>query len=160
MINSEKINLNLKNVSGSKISEQELALRSKAVFEVWTYVDVVNFIETNFEEEFIKKELLSIAKKYPHSAYPVFIKNIQKTVSAILKNRSESLNSSFSNKQKLKPVEKNIQDMKQELSIEEQIKLEMENEKKIEVKQEIEVKENIESDDPPYGIKELEKEFE
>ena len=150
MINSEKINLNLKGTSGSKISEQELALRSKAVFEVWTYVDVVNFIETNFEEEYIKKELLNIAKKYPHSAYPNFIKNIQKNVAMIIKSRSESINSTFEKKAKNKPVEKNIQDIKQELSIEEQIKLEMEKGKEVEVKIE----------ETPYGMKELEKEFE
>lgn len=154
MINSEKVNLNLKNISGNKVSEQEMALRSKAVFEVWTYVDVVNFIETNFEEDYIKNELLNIAKKYPHSAYPNFIKNIQKSVSMIIKNRSDSINSTFEKKVKNKPVEKNIQDIKQELSVEEQIKLEMEKGKQIE--------ENIKetNEETPYGIKELEKEFE
>lgn len=157
MINSEKISLNFKNVSGSKVSEQELALRSKAVFEVWTYVDVVNFIEKNFEEEFIKKELFNIAKKYPHSAYPNFIKNIQKTVSMIIKNRSDSISGILNQKSKNKPVEKNIQDIKAELSIEEQIKLEIEN-KKIEEQVKIEVENKKE--ETPYGIRELEKEFE
>lgn len=155
MINSEKVNFNFKNISGNKISEQVLALRSKAVFEVWTYVDVVNFIEKNFEEDFIKKELLNIAKKYPHSAYPNFIKNIQKTVSSIVKNRSNSINNIFNQKIKSKQVEKNIQDIKNELSVEEQIKLEMEDENK---KEEIFVENKKE--EMPYGIKELEKEFE
>ena len=76
MKNSENINLNISNASGSKISEQELALRSKAIFYVWTHSDVVSFIETNFEDDSIKDELIKIAKKYPHSAYPNFIKNI------------------------------------------------------------------------------------
>ena len=70
MKNSEKISLSLKNTSGNKLSEQELALRSKAVFQVWTFIDVVNFIETNFDyEEFIdlrlsnlKSNLLNIEK--------------------------------------------------------------------------------------------------
>lgn len=150
MINSEKININLRNTSGNKISEQELALRSKAIFEVWTYVDVVNFIETNFEEEYIKKELLNIAKKYPHSAYSAFVKNIQKNVALIIDNRSRLINDNIEKKTKAKLVPKNIQDIKQELSVEEQIKLEIEKEKKVEDKIE----------DTPYGIKELEKEFE
>lgn len=145
MKNSEKISLNLKNSSGNKLSEQELALRSKAVFHVWTYVDVVNFIETNFEEESIKKELIKVAKKYPHSAYPIFIKNIQKTVNIIIKNRSEEINKNFVNKN-LKSVEKNIQDIKKDISIEEEIKLEMNKE--------------IEANKESQSEEELKKEFE
>jgi hypothetical protein len=154
LINSEKLNFSLKNISGSKISEQELALRSKAVFEVWTYVDVLNFIEKNFEEDFIKKELINIAKKYPHSGYPVFIKNIQQIVGTIIKNRSEVINCTHEKISKNKVEEKNIKDIKSELSIEEKIKLEMEQEEKLKANT------DVEQTETPYGIKELEKEFE
>lgn len=130
MKNSEKINLSLKNVSGNKLSEQEIALRSKAVFHVWTFVDVVNFIEKNFEEENIKKELIKIAKKYPHSAYPIFIKDIQKTVNLIIKRRAEEVNKNYVTKN-VKAVEKNIQDLKKEMSVEEEIKLELNKEENV-----------------------------
>lgn len=130
MKNSEKINLSLKNVSGNKLSEQEIALRSKAVFHVWTFVDVVNFIEKNFEEENIKKELIKVAKKYPHSAYPIFIKDIQKTVNLIIKRRAEEVNKNYVTKN-VKAVEKNIQDLKKEMSVEEEIKLELNKEENV-----------------------------
>lgn len=130
MKNSEKINLSLKNVSGNKLSEQEIALRSKAVFHVWTFVDVVNFIEKNFEEENIKKELIKVAKKYPHSAYPIFIKDIQKTVNLIIKRRAEEVNKNYVTKN-VKAVEKNIQDLKKEMSVEEEIKLELNKEESV-----------------------------
>lgn len=138
MKNSEKINLNIKNASGSKISEQELALRSKAIFYVWTHSDVVSFIENNFEDDSIKEELIKIAKKYPHSAYPNFIKNIQKTVNLIIKNRSEAIDKNYIRPVKNKIVEKNIQDIKQELSIEDEINLELNNENSKNIKEELE----------------------
>ena len=138
MKNSEKINLNIRNASGSKISEQELALRSKAIFYVWTHSDVVSFIETNFEDDSIKDELIKIAKKYPHSAYPNFIKNIQKTVNLIVKNRSEAIDKNSISPVKNKIVETNIQDIKQELSIEDEIKLELNNENSKNIKEELE----------------------
>jgi len=136
--NSEKINLNIRNASGSKISEQELALRSKAIFYVWTHSDVVSFIETNFEDDSIKDELIKIAKKYPHSAYPNFIKNIQKTVNMIVKNRSEAIDKNYISPVKNKIVETNIQDIKQELSIEDEINLELNNQNNKNVKEELE----------------------
>ena len=138
MKNSEKINLNIRNASGSKISEQELALRSKAIFYVWTHSDVVSFIETNFEDDSIKDELIKIAKKYPHSAYPNFIKNIQKTVNMIVKNRSEAIDKNYISPVKNKIVETNIQDIKQELSIEDEINLELNNQNNKNVKEELE----------------------
>ena len=138
MKNSEKINLNIRNASGSKISEQELALRSKAIFYVWTHSDVVSFIETNFEDDSIKDELIKIAKKYPHSAYPNFIKNIQKTVNMIVKNRSEAIDKNYISPVKNKIVETNIQDIKQELSIEDEINLELNNQNSKNVKEELE----------------------
>ena len=138
MKNSEKINLNIKNASGSKISEQELALRSKAIFYVWTHSDVVSFIENNFEDNSIKQELIKIAKKYPHSAYPNFIKNIQKTVNLIIKNRSEAIDKNYIRPVKNKIVETNIQDIKQELSIEDEINLELNNENSKNTKEELE----------------------
>ena len=138
MKNSEKINLNIKNASGSKISEQELALRSKAIFYVWTHSDVVSFIENNFEDNSIKQELIKIAKKYPHSAYPNFIKNIQKTVNLIIKNRSEAIDKNYIRPVKNKIVETNIQDIKQELSIEDEINLELNNENSKNIKEELE----------------------
>ena len=138
MKNSEKISLNIKNASGSKISEQELALRSKAIFYVWTHSDVVSFIENNFEDDSIKEELIKIAKKYPHSAYPNFIKNIQKTVNLIVKNRSEAIDKNYISPVKNKIVETNIQDIKQELSIEDEINLELNNENSKNIKEELE----------------------
>lgn len=138
MKNSEKINLKISNTSGSKISEQELALRSKAIFYVWTHSDVVNFIETNFEDDSIKDELIKIAKKYPHSAYPNFIKNIQKTVNMIVHNRSEAIDKNYIRPVKNKIAETNIQDIKQELSIEDEINLELNNENSKNIKEELE----------------------
>ncbi len=131
MINSEKFNLNLKGASGSKLSEQEIGLRSKAIFKVWTYIDVVNFIEVNFEDSLVKEELLKVAKKYPHSAYPNFIKNIQKTVSIILSNRSEAVKKTFKDLNKNKIIQKNMEDIKTDISIEEEIRLELIKEKEL-----------------------------
>lgn len=149
MINSEKMKLSLKNVSGNKLSEQEIALRSKATFKVWTYADVTDFIEVNFEDSTIKEELIKIAKKYPHSAYPSFIKNIQKTVGILLKKRSESINNNFKDKNKNKIIEKNMQDIKPNISIEEEIQLELNKQ------QELPLQEDVK----PVSQQDLEKEF-
>lgn len=151
MINSERMNLSLKGVSGSKLSEQEIALRSKAVFKVWTYTDVTNFIEVNFESSSVKEELLKIAKKYPHSAYPSFIKNIQKTVGILLKKRSEVINNNFKDKNKNKVVEKNIQDIKSNISIEEEIQLELNKQQELPLQEQEKVE--------PVSQEDLEKEF-
>lgn len=141
--------LSLKNVSGNKLSEQEIALRSKATFKVWTYADVTDFIEVNFEDSTIKEELIKIAKKYPHSAYPSFIKNIQKTVGILLKKRSESINNNFKDKNKNKIIEKNMQDIKPNISIEEEIQLELNKQ------QELPLQEDVK----PVSQQDLEKEF-
>ena len=155
MKNSEKINLKIGNTSGNKISEQELALRSKAIFFVWTYEDVVNFIDVNFEDEAIKKELLKIAKKYPISAYENFIKNIQSTVSLINKKRTEASEKDFKNTAKVQFVKTDIQEIKSELSIEEEIQKEL-KEKETQEKPETQEKSNEET----ISKQELEKEFE